>query len=162
MQLYFVHFKMVFLIFKMIKSKKKLRYTFGSYFIASPLYRFTFLQVHPHHIPCVVLLWLVSCSCSLFVRAILLPSSCPPSALLLLLLLLQRLCLAPFPFTGCVALATSSLPGRKKIKKKSEQQNHFSAFSVEFIQLAPPAEISTSFPASWPGRANFCVLTTKA
>lgn len=121
MQLYFVHFKMVFLIFKMIKSKKKLRYTFGSYFIASPLYRFTFLQVHPHHIPCVVLLWLVSCSCSLFVRAILLPSSCPPSALLLLLLLLQRLCLAPFPFTGCVALATSSLPGRKKIKKASSR-----------------------------------------
>lgn len=70
--------------------------------------------------------------------------------------------------TCCVALATSSLPGRNKKKKhtkynknansKTNETEPFFSFSAEFIQLAPPAEISSAFLSRqppWP--ANFCV-----
>jgi len=65
-------------------------------------------------------------------------------------------------------LATSSLPGRNKKKKhtkynknansKTNETEPFFSFSAEFIQLAPPAEISSAFLSRqppWP--ANFCV-----
>lgn len=93
-----------------------------------------------------------------------------PAALLRCLILLQHLCLASFPFTGnllrCVGNIIITWPQQKKkhtkynknANSKTNETEPFFSFSAEFIQLAPPAEISSAFLSRqppWP--ANFCV-----